>query len=428
MCFLRCAPLRSPLAVGLSGKLGGTTKRSGLTAARIKGRIRDGASNILFWTQLYRVIRFLQNLSQRRRNLAIVVYHKVNDDHEKGTQIRPHVRGTSPGIFARQMKYLRKRQTVVPLEDAVMAMRNGRALPKNAVAITFDDGYLDNYRHAFPILRRYGLPATFFLTTGFIGSRKPAWEVALSAYLRLSPLRTVAVDCFDTALERFAEEGRELLSGRESSLADAPTPVVLQAILRRLDPVKIERLVDESISEPAQPCMELPLATARERAKARQILTAKLRDRPWHERELLLEILRVRLGLKAAIYVPCGDMMTWEMIKEMARDGMAFGAHTCSHPILTRVPIAVAEKELIRSKRRLEAVLGCPATLFCYPNGKKGDFDSKTVACLKKAGFAAACSMLAGTNNGQANLFELRRLGPETSIAVFAMKASGFLR
>ena len=428
MHLLKCAALRSPRAVGLSGKLGGTDKSSWLTAARIKGRIRDVACNILFWTQLYRVIRFLQSLPQRKRNLAIIVYHKVNDDHEKGTQVRPHVRGTCPAIFARQMRYLRKRQTVVPLEDAVMAMRNGRALPRNAVDITFDDGYLDNYRNAFPILRRYGLPATFFLTTGFIGSRKPAWHVALSAYLRLSPLRAVAVDCFDRALERFAEVGRKVLSDREPAIADAPSAAVLQAILKWLDPVEVEGMVDEFISQAARPCTELALATARERAKAREILTAKLQNRPWHERELLLEILRVRLGLKAAIYVPSGEMMTWEMVKEMGQNGMGFGAHTCSHPILTRVPPAVAEKEVIRSRRRLEAVLSRPATLFCYPNGKKGDFDGRTVACLKEAGYTAACSMLAGTNNGQSNLFELRRLGPESSIALFAMKVSGFLR
>lgn len=390
--------------------------------------MRGSVCLFLFYTRLYRVPRWLRDAFRKRRGLIILVYHKVNDDYEKGKHLRPHVRGTPVADFRRQMRYLKKRHNVIPLQTAVSIIREGAKLPKNAVAITFDDGYRDNYTNAYPVLRLHCLPATFFLTTGFIGCRRPAWQVTLSAYLRLSSQDTLVMDSFDTSLEQLAEAAGKVLCFSDCCLANAPTSDILRGVLKLLGPDEIEEIIDQLVPEPAEPCIRLPLTTPRNKVRARELLAGYLRSRPKHETELLLDILRVRLGLKGAIYVPFGQMMTWDMVRDMAQDGMSFGAHTCAHPILTRVPRDVAKKEIVCSKRRLETVLKKPIELFCYPNGMDSDFDDEIVTRLKRDGFAAACSMIPGTNKRPSDLFALRRVGPHQNLRVFAMKVSGILK
>lgn len=397
-------------------------------AARAKTLFRDPICCFLFVTGIYRVTRFVRDLLAGSRNLTIIAYHKINNDRRTGDYVRPHVMGVPVGTFARQMEYLKKRHSVILLEEAVLTIKNGGRLPRNAVCITFDDGYRDNYTNAYPILRLHHLPATFFLTTGFIGCRKPAWQVALSAYLRLSSKDVLFLDSLDKSLEELAEAGRKALSWSDSSLRGACDSAVLKRMLKVLTPDVVEEVVEEFLPDPVQPFIRLLLRTPRERAEARELLTRRLRTRPEHEIELLLDILRVRLGLKGAIYVPFGEMMSWRAVRDMAGDGMCFGAHTCAHPILTRVPRPVAKKEVIESKRRLESVLRRPVRLFCYPNGMPSDFDAELAGELKKAGFLAACSMIPGTNRGSSNLFALKRVGPNQELTLFAMRASGILR
>jgi len=395
--------------------------------AKTKALSRDAICSFLFLTQIYRFIRFLRDLLGGPRSLTIVVYHKVNNDRITGSYLRPHVMGTPVRTFARQMKYLSGRHKVLPLDEAVMTIKNRGRLPRNAVCITFDDGYRDNYTNAYPILRLHRLPATFFLTTGFIDCKRPSWQVALSAYLRFSSRDVLFVEPFDKSLEQLAEAGRKVLRSYGPSPANASTPTVLRKMVRLLTPDVIEEIADHFIPEPAEPCLRLNLVTARDRAKAREFLAAQLHGRPLYERELLLDILRARLGLKRTIYVPSGQMMTWQMVRNMARYGMGFGAHTCAHPILTRVPIPLAQKEATCSKRRLEVILKKAVKLFSYPSGMDSDFNEEVAAKLKQAGFTAACCMIPGSNTSRSDLFSLKRIGGERNIAVFAMRASGIL-
>lgn len=97
--------------------------------------------------------------------LTVLTYHQINDPANDHSTV-------SPGAFRQQMEYLKRRYSVVPLEEAVLA---GSTLPRPArlVAITFDDGYQDNATIAAPILRSLGLPACFFVATDMIGSLQP---------------------------------------------------------------------------------------------------------------------------------------------------------------------------------------------------------------------------------------------------------------
>ena len=97
----------------------------------------------------------------------IFCYHRVNDDHD------PFFPSMPIEIFERQLRFVTQRYKVVSLTDLIAHLDSGS--PETVVAVTFDDGYQDNYRNAFPILQRYGVPATIFLTTGCIDSGEPLW-------------------------------------------------------------------------------------------------------------------------------------------------------------------------------------------------------------------------------------------------------------
>ena len=112
----------------------------------------------------------LSKASWRRRtdpSLRILYYHRVNDEKD------PFFPAISTALFEREMRFVAEQYRVVSLSDALDHMERGSA--GTVVAVTFDDGYQDNYHNAFPILQRYGVPATVFLTTGGLDSREPLW-------------------------------------------------------------------------------------------------------------------------------------------------------------------------------------------------------------------------------------------------------------
>ena len=103
-------------------------------------------------------------------------------------------------------------------------------------------------------------------------------------------------------------------------------------------------------------------------------------------------------------------MMTWDQARAMSKTGIEFGAHTVSHPILSKTGDKELEKEILESKQRIEEMTGQPVSLFAYPNGEAGDFDQRAIDLLKTSGFIAACSTIYGVNNGIKAPFVLKRI------------------
>jgi len=126
-------------------------------------------------TVLGRAAGFAGMYSRRfRSSMTIVAFHRVND-----TQARDGLT-CSPEKFRAFCRFFQQHFRVVPLAEQVAGCRAGRDMG-GTLAITFDDGYLDNFTVAAPILRELGLPATFFVTTSFIGSRTiPPWDAHLA--------------------------------------------------------------------------------------------------------------------------------------------------------------------------------------------------------------------------------------------------------
>ena len=116
-------------------------------------------------------------------------------------------------------------------------------------------------------------------------------------------------------------------------------------------------------------------------------------------------------------------MLTWEQIRTMHRAGMAFGSHTLSHPILSRMKPAEAEKELLESKRILEEQIGSPVKYFAYPFGQAADCGEAAQEVVR-CGYTAAVTTMQGVNTTGADLYHLRRvqLGQVHSPAMFALR------
>ena len=98
-------------------------------------------------------------------NTLILAYHRVNDWSEDTLTVHP-------AVFRRQLEYLSQKYRFVPLSELVTARTNGLKPKERLAALTFDDGYFDNFRCACPILKEFGFTATFFLTAGYIGTNK----------------------------------------------------------------------------------------------------------------------------------------------------------------------------------------------------------------------------------------------------------------
>jgi peptidoglycan/xylan/chitin deacetylase (PgdA/CDA1 family) len=253
----------------------------------------------------------------------------VNDD------AHPFFTGTPVAVFRRQMEALRRHFTVLPLTELAERARL-RELPKNGLAVTFDDGYRDNYTNAFPVLRELGLSATIFLTTDALDDNSLLWHDRV----------------FDAFQRTRKAEAR-------ASLA------TVLARLRRSSPEERNRRI-----------------------------------------ESLLEELAIEPGVP-----PGWEKLTWQQVREMASHGISFGAHTLDHPILTFVSEEEARRQIRESKKRIEAKLGSPVTMFAYPNGTASDFDRSTQRIVEEEGLALAVTTVSGANDESTDPYSLRRTG-----------------
>jgi peptidoglycan/xylan/chitin deacetylase (PgdA/CDA1 family) len=280
-----------------------------------------------------------------RGRLCILNYHRILEQADPLLDDEPDA-----ATFRWQMQVLADCFNVLPLDEALAALRSGR-MPPRAVCITFDDGYRSTHDLALPILREFGFPATVFVTTGYVGEGSMWNDRILEALRALPPTR---LDLGDVGLGSYA------------------------------------------------------LDTVEARGAAIATLTEKAKYLPPHERQALVERLDRLAGL-----APDGLMMSGEMIRSLARQGIEIGAHTVSHPILTSLPDAWARHEIGESKRQLEAILGKPVRYFAYPNGKQGrDFDERHVAMAREAGFDAAFTTAVGAASSAHDPFALPRSRP----------------
>jgi len=282
------------------------------------------------------------------RGLAILRYHAVSDP-ATCEYADPSI-CVSPAGFDAHLDLLSARYTVVPLPDAVEALRAGESLAPNAVAITFDDGYADNLVAA-RLLARRGMTATFYVTAGCIESESPLWMVEI------------------------------------------------RALVARLTSPVLELVVD------GRP-IRLDAAPGRRRATIRS-LSRLIKSETVPVRESLREQLRAQAGPAPTASV----MLSWHDLGEMLDLGMTIGAHTLTHANLPSAGPDVAHVEIAGSKSRLNAALGVDVTQFSYPNGgAERYYDPFIRQLVVDAGFRGATTSNNGFVDATSDVFLLERL------------------
>jgi peptidoglycan/xylan/chitin deacetylase (PgdA/CDA1 family) len=296
----------------------------------------------------------------------VLLYHRI--EH---ASTDPQLLCVSPEHFAEHVELIAERYEPVRLQDLVTALREGE-LPSQAVAITFDDGYADNLAAAKPVLERNGVPATVFVASGWIGGDRMFWWDELE-FLLLRPGRLPPVLELETGTEILRWElGDEAVYTREAAAARSHWTV-----LARHDPGRRQRIYRE--------------------------LCARLRELDELARERVLDSLRLAGEWTVA---PNGELpraMTVEQLRRLAGGEIVdIGAHTVTHPTLSRLEPDMQREEIAGSRQQLEAALGRPITSFAYPYGGTGDFDETTALIVRNAGFDHACGNF------------LSRLGPRT--------------
>jgi peptidoglycan/xylan/chitin deacetylase (PgdA/CDA1 family) len=253
------------------------------------------------------------------------------------------------------------------LETLQNAVIQQKELPRRAAVITFDDGYKDNYTEAYPVLKKYGIPATVFLTTGHIETDRLFWWNIIGYVLCNT-------------------KEKEIDLGELGVIVPPPKENMFFSL--RSTYLKFKRISEERKKE-------------------------------------LIELLIQKSGVDIPRDLGKNLMMSWDNIREMNENGIDFGAHTVTHPILSNMSLNQAKFEIVESKYIIEKKLGKPVTSFCYPNGFPSDYNSDIVQLLKENGYRSAVTAIPRMVNAHSNPFELGRVPPGNDAKSFKFSVSG---
>lgn len=279
-------------------------------------------------------------------SLPILLFHRVLAHPDP---LQPEVPDVA--TMARQFEVLAEVFKVLPLDEAIVRLRNG-TLPPRAISITFDDGYRDNYELALPLLRRNGLTATVFVATGFLDGGMMFNDMIVEAVRRMP---TTSLH-----LEHWGIERCEISD--MASRVDAINRIIRG--IKHSDPERRDAFCEE-------------LAT--------------LVDEP----------------------LPDDLMMTSDHVRSLVAEGMSIGGHTVTHPILKQIDHATARAEIVANRAALTNLIGEPPSCFAYPNGKPGqDYTDAHVSLVRDAGYDCAFSTAWGIPSPKADLYQLPRFGP----------------
>jgi len=293
----------------------------------------------------------------------ILQYHRVNDEND------PYMGGLDVNSFRAQMECVARNFPTLSL-DQVAAKDFSPHGHHYYVAVTFDDGYRDNFVCAFPILKKLGMPATIFLATAYIGSGQLPWYDQVRLAFKLTVRRQYSV---------------AIPGGPGGPLHDQCSRL---------------RSMEQSLGW--------------------------LRWLPECERQPALWALFESLGVPPDLTLT-NQMLQWDDIRQMSKHKICFGAHTVTHPVLSKISPKQLQQEIEGSKRAIENRLQLRVKHFAYPFGQMHDYNGQAKQAVRDAGFQTAVTTIWGLNQPDDDLFELKRFTPwETDPAEFRLRLDWF--
>jgi peptidoglycan/xylan/chitin deacetylase (PgdA/CDA1 family) len=314
----------------------------------------------------------------RPGELLILTYHRILMPEDPSyKEVQPGM-VVHPETFRMHLSVIKNYFEPVRLADWVDRLASGRSLPRKACAITFDDGWHDNYDHAYPHLREEEFPATIFLVPDYVDTNRSFWPERLARLLRILAARKLYPEDNGPEFALLCELG--------------------------VTAVNLQTLIDREY-------LDTVIVTAKRFSDA--------------ELNIRLDIAFAKLGLRD----DKRDILCWDEVKEMHSSGLIdFGSHTRAHIRLRRNLDTNQAKEQIRGSREaIESRLGSCVKLFCYPNGDMSEEAERIV----RDHYTGACTVRSSWNNASVNPYRLRRIGLHEDISAdptaFLARISGLI-
>lgn len=246
------------------------------------------------------------------------MYHRVlPSDEIAQTFSHPGIVVTTT-TFARHLRFLTRHFKPLNLEEFEHCMTSGDPIPKGACLITFDDGWADNNLHAAPLLSEYGVPAVVFTATDYIDSPNSFWQERLGYLIYLAAKNGHCA----TALEKIGlpineDTSDDLLRAQVANIVNHYRSSLYSEIATLI------KTLEQGMASAGEHCTNHPL----------------------------------------------DQFMSWKQVESLESNGITIGSHTCSHRILTRICDADVDKELLESKKTLNARISRNVVSLAYPNG-----------------------------------------------------------
>ncbi len=303
--------------------------------------------------------------SELKDGAVVLLYHRIAE-----SRLDPQLLCVTPAHFAQHLELIKKYYCPISLQDLKNSIVIGH-IPRNSIAVTFDDGYADNLWKALPLLERHGIPATVFVSSGLVGHSLETTSDTLERILLTSASlpEVLTIKIAGKSYQWFFDDSPAQLQRWDVTSKFDPSPrhVCYRQLHRMLRPMSSDQ---------------------REKILAELILWAGCD--PMGRRQHLV--------------------MSAEELVEIRGSGLIeVGSHGVNHLMLSQQSPDVQEFELSFSKRELEKILKQPVTSFAYPYGGKEAVNPKTIELVPQHGYDLACDNVPGTVSVNSNIYAIPR-------------------
>ena len=292
-------------------------------------------------------------------------YHRIGDENK--SIFDPNVFSCTAEKFEQHVKFYNDAFTVISIEQLIEKMEADQIIDKKYALITFDDGYIDNYSVAYPILKKHNTPAAFYIATDYLDEPHVPWWDEIAWLVRHSKVNSIQLSTWDKAI-------------------DISVGTIVEKVRSVLRVIKQEqtRTMADKITELENICQcNMP------------------------------DVIR-----NTPLFI------SWQQAKEMADNGMHIGSHTLSHTILSHLSTEEQATEIIKSKIKIEACLNKEVTSIAYPVGGQSAFTEKTQQLAKEADYKLAFSFIPGVIHSFdiSERYQLKRLPVDGNCTIRQLK------
>jgi peptidoglycan/xylan/chitin deacetylase (PgdA/CDA1 family) len=292
------------------------------------------------------------------KSLFVVNYHRLYSGQLQ-TQFDENVFGISVDMFENHLKFFKKNFDIISEQDLLSMSLNGK-IHKKCVLLTFDDGYIDNYQYAFPLLKSYNIPAIFFIATEAIERRRMGWWDIASYLIKKSTEKEIIIGQQKFQISH-NDQRQEAIFYSKKLFTTTPFPQYKNLIKKISDSCRVA----------------FPQRTEQDK-----------------------------------------QLMTWEQLNELSRNNIAIGSHTHSHRVLSTLDENEQFNELKKSKQILEQRINTMIQSLSYPVGGYPHFTDHTKSIAQKAGYKICFSHNTGINRRTFDTFNIKRFSPSKNFNI----------